>query len=287
MRYLASVKYDSPSKYSPKWEAYVAANLHLYTVPLAIFLRRSRELDFSSSNFERSLQIVRRVFRVYSPSLIDCVNRLLQRTSPDLLHLVDRHSSHLGLHAPPNTETLSLSSCQEDMTILLEEIHSQYSKKHGGKSFDTYVNKVLGQSIMPGAEKSIKTVLQRARLMVQLPEDYQVEAKPVPTRAAIESRPSLYGPDGVLTEEGYHLIMTGQAKCNPLDAVFVGDELNRRVGTEESELLVEFFVYASHVLSEKTGWKWNLRFLADRQTFATTCLGLFLFFVFLWGFLFW
>ena len=72
-------------KYNPKWAKYVAANLHFYTVPLAIFLRRAREFDFSSSiEFDRSLKHVRRVLRVYSPSLVKLVEDLLLSRSSSI-----------------------------------------------------------------------------------------------------------------------------------------------------------------------------------------------------------
>jgi len=54
----------APSKYTTQWEPYVAANLHFYTVPLAIFLRRARELDFEN-RFHASITYIQRVLRVY------------------------------------------------------------------------------------------------------------------------------------------------------------------------------------------------------------------------------
>ena len=68
-------KPTSTSTYSSHWEAYVVSNLNLYTVPLAIFLKRARELDFSSTNeYPRSLALVQRVLRVFSKQVVTVLN---------------------------------------------------------------------------------------------------------------------------------------------------------------------------------------------------------------------
>lgn len=59
---LVAPKSSSPSTYNSNWEAYVCANVHFYTVPLAIFLKRARELDFTNQGnkmeYKRSFILV-------------------------------------------------------------------------------------------------------------------------------------------------------------------------------------------------------------------------------------
>lgn len=264
-RTLASAKYDSPSKYSAqggKWEAYIAANLHLYTVPLAIFLRRARELDFSASKFEPSLQTVRRVFRVFTPELVDCLNRLLQRNTPHLGEVVSTHIESLGPYAPPNAAQLSLASCQEDMTILLEEIHLQYTKKH----HSPYLSFGNGATTQ---EKKISSLLERARVMVQLPEDYSLVAKPDTSNHAdnTNDRQTMYSTGGLLTEDGFDRIKSGRTKCDPSDAVYQGDPMKSRLREGEVQLLYDIFVPWSESMSTKH-LKVNLRCLAHVRSWA-------------------
>eukprot|EP00592_Proboscia_alata_P014866 CAMPEP_0194399648 /NCGR_PEP_ID=MMETSP0174-20130528/126774_1 /TAXON_ID=216777 /ORGANISM="Proboscia alata, Strain PI-D3" /LENGTH=1267 /DNA_ID=CAMNT_0039196075 /DNA_START=47 /DNA_END=3850 /DNA_ORIENTATION=- len=73
-----NIRPTSPSQYTPEWAPYIVANLHMYTTPLAIFLRRSRELQFSGSgsgsDSNRSISIIQRVFRIFSPQVVKVIN---------------------------------------------------------------------------------------------------------------------------------------------------------------------------------------------------------------------
>jgi len=91
-------KPNKPSKYTPAWESYVAANLHFYLVPLAIFLRRARELEFSKAEFQKSMNHVQRVIRVFSPQLVRTIEILLdnQKETKDIRKIVDKHEENLG-----------------------------------------------------------------------------------------------------------------------------------------------------------------------------------------------
>lgn len=262
-RFLPSVKDDSASRFSSKWEAYVAANLHLYTVPLAIFLRRARELDFSPNNFKQSLQTVRRVFRVFSPALVECLNRLLQSNTPALTEVVSRHIESLGPYAPPNADQISLASCDSDMVILLEEVYLQHSKKSRAAHFSF-------KKVHSTEEKKLTSLLERARIMVKLPEDYQVTSKPPKSRTvgSTVDRPNLYSSDGKLTEDGFDKIRRGEVKCDPMDAVYQGDAMKSRLRDGEVEILRDIFVALSEMINEKSFIKVNLRFLAHRNTVA-------------------
>ena len=111
-------RFDTPSKYSvEKWEPYIAANLHLYIVPLAIFLKRAKELDFSTPHFNKSLEHVQKVLRVFSPALVKTIHKLLSNgvdsnnnnqddLTPNnvdsyLFVLKKIHEQNLGCYCPP------------------------------------------------------------------------------------------------------------------------------------------------------------------------------------------
>jgi hypothetical protein len=122
---LRSTKPTARSKYTKVWEPFVAANLHLYTVPLALFLRRARELDFSSQYFSRSFALLQRVFRIYTPAMMFSINNLLAGQH-SMSCLVDTHVKNLGAYVPVGPTRMS--SLQTDMQNLLEEVDMQYRK---------------------------------------------------------------------------------------------------------------------------------------------------------------
>mmetsp|Transcript_30955 Transcript_30955/g.65407 ORF Transcript_30955/g.65407 Transcript_30955/m.65407 type:complete len:872 (-) Transcript_30955:742-3357(-) len=132
----------SPSTYTSQWESYIAANAHYYTVPLAIFLKRARELDFSSSvEYSRSLALVQRVLRIYSSrGVVNVLNSVLNSRADGLsTSLFGRHGRNMGAYCPPSSTNTSsswkLADCQLDATNLLEEIYSQYQKRKAGMDF--------------------------------------------------------------------------------------------------------------------------------------------------------
>lgn len=91
---LAIPKPSAASKFTAEWESYVAANLHLYIVPLAIFLKRSREIDFSS-DFNKNLDLVQRVIRVFSPRLVKFIHTLTKSEGlDDVIPSPDNHGTN-------------------------------------------------------------------------------------------------------------------------------------------------------------------------------------------------
>ena len=83
-RTLSIPRANQTSKYvESEWEFYIAANVYMYAIPFAIFLRRARELDFSPKIYERSgaMDIVQRVFRVFTPAVVDPIYRHLDAYS--------------------------------------------------------------------------------------------------------------------------------------------------------------------------------------------------------------
>ena len=273
-------KYDQASKYSSLWEPYIAANLYLYTVPLAIFLRRARELDFSPSKFDRSIQLVKRIFRVFSPAVIDAISRHLN--SPKTPNIT-RHVKILGPDAPPSGP-MSLASCQDDMKTLLEEIYTQHNKKVRDLDFfargEAFFEGLFGGGVVAGEEKSLHTLMERAKLIVHLPTGYEVIQGSESQQVAGSGQPfaSIPAPDrtmdGRLTSLGLEQVINGTAKCRPEDISFKGDPMRARRRNHEIALLITFTIYISDRLNKRfdlvdtngnriIGRSFNLRFLAD------------------------
>lgn len=283
-RTLSIPRYSHPSKYTPAWEAYIAANLHLYTVPLAIFLRRARELDFSAGKFDRSVEIVKRVFRVFNPAVVDVLSRHLNG-SASFMHLTARHVENLGPYAMPQG-AMSLESCQPDMRSLLEEIYMQHIKKVRDLGimewFEARLEGVFGRGVVSGQEKALEGLEERAKLIVQLPIDYDIipsdGARPSGGDAAsmgdkVPSRTQ----DGLLDEKGQQQIFAGATKCSPADVAYRGDRMRSRVGSHEISFLVDVTVWLSNRVNKKLGlelgdngekkgkqkFRFSFRFLAD------------------------
>ena len=75
--WLTFPRFGAANKDTPeKWEPYVAANLHLYTIPLSIFLKRTKEFDFSTAHFHKSLGYNQRVLGVFSPALSKTIHKM-------------------------------------------------------------------------------------------------------------------------------------------------------------------------------------------------------------------
>jgi hypothetical protein len=292
-RFVLTVpRYSDASKYDPVWEPYVAANLHLYLTPLAIFLRRSRELDFSPRKFDSSMRTVRRVFRVYSPYLVQALNGGCARRYPAL---VQRHADLLGKFAPPMPLDLaasSLSYCQGDMQSLLEEVHMQHMKKVRELDFvdriGAWIEGLFGMGIVQGEEKELADLVSRAMGIVGFPATYRVfpsggAAGLGGARTATSgTRPATRAPDGQLTEQGRAQLASGEIKCRAGDVAYVGDPMYGLVRPHEVALLVEPLVRASDALNGKLGCdattllRINLRFLADYRNLVFTLLTLYL-----------
>mmetsp|Transcript_25191 Transcript_25191/g.39058 ORF Transcript_25191/g.39058 Transcript_25191/m.39058 type:complete len:1011 (+) Transcript_25191:177-3209(+) len=266
-------KPTSPSTYSSQWEAYVVANLNLYTVPLAIFLKRARELDFSSTNeYPRSLALVQRVLRVFSKQVVTVLNSVLNRRADALsASLATMHRDNLKAFCPPSSWTLA--DCQLDATNLLEEVFSQYQKRKNEMDMfdriDARLNALFSGKI-GSDETALQSLLSQVRYLMHLPQDYQVlPEEPKSSRGwgsflGLGSRKdgsslveNLLVPErdasGRLTDKGRAQIYSGMRKCNPIDVHFVGDPLLARVKTYEIPVLVELTVQASNYLNQKLG----------------------------------
>jgi hypothetical protein len=277
-RSLRIPRAKEPSKYRPEWEPYIAANLHLYVIPLAIFLRRARELDFSAAKFERSMDIVKRVFRVFAPDVIHVIARLLDPTllsSSELRHVVQKHVTLLGPFAPPSTP-LSLSSLKSDMQSLLEEIDMQHVKKVRELDFfDRLIGRIegwFGTGVVTGEEKKLESLVERAKLIAQVP--LELEFIPRDDKGSgkdgITNMP-LRDDDGNLSELVRQQIIRGEIKkCDPATVPYLGDLMRARVSSYEISFLVTLAIWASDEINSRLGFsgkpgtfRVNLRWFAD------------------------
>ena len=288
------------SKYKPVWEAYIASNLHFYTVPLAIFLRRARELDFSSAHYGKSMNIVKRVMRVYTPEVVSLINRLLKEretgfaspTSPSsnklLVGMVRSHESNLGIYAPPST-TLSLSSCQHDMKNLLEEISLQYHQKCDSLDFiSRFFKMIFGSSAYQGEGTEFQALVHKAKIVVGFPKEYEVVPKSRKCGDYDSKEKSDQNFVSLLSENGRSQIIGGMVKCDREDIDFVGDKMYAKPQSHEIAFLVWQLVELSNMLNRKLGIQTtaddkdlrhsthhflprriNLRFLADYRNMIT------------------
>ena len=256
-------KPHSSSRFTKEWEPYIAANLHFYTVPLAMFLRRARELDFSPRDFARSFRLVQRVFRVYSPAVVHVINSLLaEGGSHTLSNLVAKHNQHLADFSPANLGQLSLSSLGNDTHNLLEEIYSQYMKKVYERDFfdrmEARIESLFGfVQTTSSEERSIQMLVEKARVIASLPADYEI----VPDQSALPLSRGNNGEGeqlerdqyGLLTERGRTQLLAGEATCSPSDVVYFGDSMRSRPKSHEIAMLIPWTIHASDWLNMKIG----------------------------------
>jgi len=274
------------SKYKPYWEGYIASNLHFYTVPLAIFLRRARELDFSPMLYQRSMTTVQKVLRVYTPEVVSVINRLLKERQAGIVStkkfsvMVKNHEKNLGPFAPPSVP-LSLSSCQDDMKNLLEEISLQHNKKVEDLDFfsRTFAS-VFGSGAYLGEEKELQMLVNKAKIIVDFDKDFEVGPKYKKYNSSISQELRDDTPDR-------NKVIGGIVKCNPEDIAFMGDPMTAKVQSHEIAFLVHQTVKLSSILNSSLGLdhadddngfvfaslprRVNLRFLADYRNLMVVC----------------
>jgi hypothetical protein len=270
-------RFNHPSKYTASWEPYIASNVYMYAVPLAMFLRKARELDFSAAKFDRSIQVVRRVFRVFTPQVVDAVSFYLEsRQASDQSPLLQTHMGNLGPFAPPDA-AMSLRSLEKSMQNLLEEIELQHLKKiRELNAFDWLLGKVeglFGQGVVSGEEKDLDSLTDRAKLIARLPLDYNLlpRKRTEKSSGTSEQQRPIRTKDGKLTKYGLDQILKGKLICNPEDIPY--DRMRSPVKGYENAYLVDMMIRASDTCNRKLGLasgpcyddsiRVNLRFLAD------------------------
>lgn len=284
-RALSIPRSNQPSKYvESDWEFYIAANVYMYAVPFAIFLRRARELDFSPKKYERSMETVQRVFRVFTPAVIDAIYRhldVVQHMEENSFSQVKYHRENLGSFAPP-LNPMSLSTLKADMQSLLEEVIMHHVKKvRELDTFDWLVGKVeglFGAGVVSGEEKTLEALIERAKVITRLPFDNKIlfkKGKSLSKRnlddesstTNIQTRTK----DGTLTSVGREQLLAGYIKLNPDEVRYYGDPMRLKVKSYEIPFLVDLTLWASDSLNELLGFtkqgegqfRINLRFFAD------------------------
>ncbi|KAL3782307.1 hypothetical protein HJC23_001915 [Cyclotella cryptica] len=270
--YYVGPKPTSRSAYTPQWEAYVAANLHFYTVPLAIFLRRARELEFSSaSEFSRSLAMVQRVLRCYPKPIVNVLNFVLNSRADAVTNgIVSRHGEVLGPYLPP--EDWKLSSCQIDAMNLLDDIFVQYEKRVRDMDFIDRLEAniaALFSGKIGREEANVQSILSQLKCLVGLPTEYQVAIEIAPKHsygswfsflgnASTDTQVDWSGPertpDGLLTDLGRRQISAGTRKCSPFDVHYIGDPMLAPYQSYEVPALVDLTIVLSNYLNHKLGF---------------------------------
>jgi hypothetical protein len=281
-------KVTSNSKYTLAWETYIAANLHLYIIPLAIFLRRSREFDFSKDAFQSSMFHVRRVFRVFSPNVVATIKKLLKNDmvreeesssidneSLSLFSIVQRHEQMLGKFCPPRPRVKdsekrawSLDMLQQDMHALLEEIALQHRKTIGEQDFfDRLGSRIQGMLFNEGLqaeERMIQNLVQKAKVIVNFPSNYEIFPNGKGSDGGSswittsQSSDIMFAPEreqnGCISDKGRAQLLEGSKICSPMDVAFVGDPMYARVKDYEVEALVKLAILASEWLNDYFGF---------------------------------
>ena len=293
-------KSNQRSKFTPDWEAYIASNLHFYTVPFALFLRRARELDFSPSLYQKSLDTVMKVLRVYTKEVVAVINRLLeerqavsdvpmQSLSSSKVHyvgMVKKHEKNLGVFAPPEV-SLSLTSLREDMHSLLEEIHLQHLKNKEKLDFVdraiAAIEGALGSGTQKKEERDLHDLTEKAKAIFDFPADYEVVPQKNKARSSEQSKKddtSDRTSEGFFSGVGLARVTDGQIKCKPEEIVYVGDRMYCRPQSYEIGFLVPLLISLSESLNTRFGvddkgqasarelpsfvpHRFNLRFMAD------------------------
>ncbi len=260
-------KVNQASKYNDTWERYVAANLHFYVVPLSIFLRRAREFDFTRDDFQKSMDHLNRVIRVFSPKLVKTIDFLLE--NPDnnqLANIAGYHEDALGQFCPALSKDggkkLNLKMLQEEMHNLLEEITIQHEKTIGEQHFmERLVAKVEGVFGSKAEEIVISKLVEKAKVIVKFPSDYEVVPSAKRRNGLFRSASSVdrtvtgsdFSPEregnGMITDRGREQILHGSRMCNPMDINFLGDPMYARPKSHEIDLLVKWALQLSNKLN--------------------------------------
>jgi len=262
----------SRSMFLPQWEAYIAANLHFYTVPLAIFLRRAQEFDFSlEDEFSSSVALVQRVLRCYPEPIVKILTRVSSLKADTMTRgIVSWHERILGPYNP--VDDWNLSSCQDDAINLVEYIFRQYRERIGRMTvFDRLKARVSRFSWiqMLSEEGDLQSILSQLKSIVGLPQEYKVSLDTTPQQfhgslfsfLRKESIVRPYdrtgperAPNGLLTDLGRQQIATGIRKCSPFDVRYIGDPMLAPYRSHEVPALVDLAIALSVYMNNKLGF---------------------------------
>lgn len=188
------------------------------------------------------------------------------------------------------------------MQSLLEEIDMQHMKKvRELDTLDWLVGKVeglFGKGVVSGEEKTLETLMERAKLIANLPIDYDilprkgtsVSTKNSEQQTSDKAKLATRTKDGDLSAYGREQLLLGAVKCNPAEVPYCGDRMRARVGSHEVSLLVDLTIWVSDALNEKLGFsknndgifRINLRFFADYRNALFIVITAYLLFKLLW-----
>lgn len=263
------------SKYDSSWKSYVAANLHFYLVPLAIFLRRARELDFSKLDFNKSIIQVQRVMRVYSSSLVETIDSILSDTGrSDFTPIVEHHEQVLADFCPPRNsdgKNWSLEAVQSDMQNLLEEIILSHRKTISEQDFverlSAFIEGLFGEG-SKAEDRAINQVISLGKQLVKFPLDHVIvpeegrdrffgrRSNVSPASVSIGAT-NVHAPDreknGLISEKGRSQLIHGVRICTAMDVNFLGDPMYARPKSHEIKVLVILTLFASNYLNVRFG----------------------------------
>jgi hypothetical protein len=284
------IKSNFRRKYTANWEPYLASNLYLYTVPLALFIRRARELDFSSQHFSQSFKLLDRVLRVYSPDLIASIHAIEAKSDDhSMTSLVAAHVANLDVYAPSNVGSFPLTSIQSSVGILLEEIQMQYQKTVMRRGFfdkleakiESYFHFLGLADLSQGEDRKIQLLIEKAKLLSNDSSKFETYSfgtmKNESTNQLFSGKSGVHElyqrlDNGTLTDHGREQILSGKSFLKATDiSLIVADKLHGSIQTHEIKWLVHLTIQASEYLNSKLSldgkeripMRINLRFLAD------------------------
>jgi hypothetical protein len=274
----------SSSTFTHQWEAYVAANLHFYTVPLAIFLRRAKELFicFMEAEFSCSLALVQRVLRCYPEPIVKILTSVLSSKTDTMTRgIVSWHVQNLGPYYP--LDDGNLVSCQADAMDLVEYIFARYEGRVRNMTVIDHLKKRVGKLRFGqrlSEEGNLQSILSQLKCIVGLPQEYQVSMNMTPKqsrwswfslygKSSVPSQIDLTGPertpDGLLTDLGRRQIATGTRKCSPFDVRYIGDPMLAPYCSYEIPALVDLAIALSTYVNGKLGFVPKHSFLDEKS----------------------
>jgi len=243
----------STSKYTSEWKFYVAANLHMYTVPFKIFLHRAKEFDFSSRVFHKSLLIIQQVFRVFSSRLMETLSEILTKDNTDkmLSTVFLRHCDILGELCQINhpAQPLDVFSCRLEVQDLLEEIFFHHRKSLGERGISDRLFRIGSGTVL-----ALENLIKQAKVIVDMSVDYKtlyVVGGNFDGITCIDSSPEMI--DGIITEKGRKQIIVGTRICSSTDIMSIGDPMYSRVKSYENPSVVHLSVQLSHWINQRLG----------------------------------
>jgi hypothetical protein len=244
------------------WRGYVTGSSLMYTLLLASFVRRARDLSFVEERQPGEIGVGARL----SPN-VSLVERVLQVFSPDLIFILDACRDGTGctsaLLASVSAPLPALSSFRGDACSLLEEMAAQSrdSEKHGVLTktiglVSTGVTK-FKHAVGTDTTSAQERIAAAARLIFDIPQNWA----PTSTPAADESGEAALGAGSMvperksvfLTAAGRQQIAQGRRVCSKVEASYIGDPMLRPTETYEIAWLAHKLVTLSMHLNRRYG----------------------------------